>query len=105
MTAKVNRLGAKAIRMSSGPDAREPGPRGEFFSEGLGIGYSLGAPAREDREDAGALGPARTWSVTRFHAVVMEGDVKRVASSLRSDKLSPEVAVYTLAAGPAVNLD
>ena len=78
---------------------------GEFFSEGLGIGSPQVRRLTRTAKTAGALGASQNMVGHAIHAVVLKGDVERVASALRSDKLSPEVAVYALAGGPAVNLD
>jgi pantoate kinase len=105
MTAKVNRLGSEAIKMASDLTLESLVRAGESFSEGLGIASPQVRRLARTAKTAGALGASQNMVGHAIHAVVLEGDVKRVASALRSDKLSPEVAVYTLAPGPAVNLD
>ncbi|MGD0637859.1 MAG: hypothetical protein ABSA72_07455, partial [Nitrososphaerales archaeon] len=105
MTAKVNRLGFEAIRMASDLSLESLVRAGEAFSEALGIGSSEVRHLARTAKAAGALGASQNMVGHAIHAVVLEGDAERVASALRSDRLSPEVAVYALATGPALTLD
>jgi len=104
MAARVNRLGAEAILVASDLSLGSLIRAGEEFSVGLGIGSPQILHLIRSAKAAGALGASQNMVGHAMHAIVRESDAERVALSLASDALSPEVGIYSLATGPATTL-
>jgi len=99
---RADDLGADALRRATSPlSFKSILEAGEGFSRGLGLETPQMRRLIELAKGAGALAAGQNMVGNAIHAVVLEGHLERVLSSLRASSPQARIDVFSIGGAPA----